>query len=416
MGFSLRTYLEKFLTIKAFLVFSLIILALKIVFSFKTDFSGNHFEDWRIAQNLVTFGKYSEFIDIGPTAYKLPIYPLFLSVFMYLFPSNFQEVIVVAQHLIFFFVPFLIIAILRIFSREKAGVIAGYLFIFSPAYFYYSNVYEVTNVFIPIFLTWCFIYLKIFTKQYTTTKHFAFLGMATALLFLTQVVVVPLVLVFFIALVIMKKSPVKLLALSCLIAMLCYSPWIIRNSVTFDKLILTKTPVWQNVFLSYTSQVNIWKELNLISDKNESIMFDKRLVTDEFTMEKLYQNEVEKALEGNRYVATKKGIQNAIILWTVPSRYFYDNSLSILIGRKFFLLIIHFLSLISLIYFYNMGNKLLVFSFLLVFVSFTMPYMIGHAANMRFKLDFEYFQYILIALFLSEYFLKSKGHMLNTAI
>ena len=333
---------------------------------------------------------------------------------MYLFPSNFQEAIAISQHLIFFLVPFLLIAILRIFNKEKAGIIAGYLFIFSPAYFYYSNVYEVTNVFIPIFLTWCFVYLKIFSGQFKAYKHYVVLGMVTALLFLTQVVVVPLVLVLLVALVIMKKSPLKLVAISCFVTLFCYSPWVIRNSITFDKLILTKTPVWQNIYLSYTSQLNIWSDLNLISDENERVMFYKRHVTDEFTMEKLYQKEVEQALEGTRYLAVKKGIQNAILLWTVPSRYFYDNSLSIVIGRNFFLLIIHSLSIISLVYFYRKGNKLLVFSFLLVFVSFTMPYVIGHAANMRFKLDFEYFQYILVGLFLSECILKQKLGIIDT--
>jgi hypothetical protein len=53
---------------------------------FKEQFSV--FEDYTIAVNLIKYHQYSEFINLGSTAYKLPIYPLFVSVFVYLFNSE----------------------------------------------------------------------------------------------------------------------------------------------------------------------------------------------------------------------------------------------------------------------------------------------------------------------------------------
>lgn len=409
----MKALLNKFLTIKIFLFFSVIIFLLKIAYSWFSGFSGLYFEDWSIAQNIVKYGEYSEFIKIGPTAYKLPVYPLFMSFFMYLFPNHYFEVIVLMQHVLYFLVPLLIIKILDIFKKRKAGIIAAYIFIFSPAYFHYSNVYEATNIFIPMFLVWVWVFLKIFSGQFKEVNHYILLGLVTAFLFLTQVVVAPLVIVLIVGLLFFKKSSIKNVMIVCCSFVVFYSPWIIRNYITFDKIILAKTPVWQNIYLSYTPLVNIWDKVKVISDENEQSTFQLRKKVDEFKMEEIYRAEVEKALYGKKYLPIIKGIQNAIIIWTVPARYYEDNSLSILLGRKLFLFVIHSLTIIALIYYFK-RNKLLASAFLLLFCSFTMPYVIGHAANMRFKLDFEYFQYILIGLFLADYFsqkTKKKGEI-----
>lgn len=147
----MKALLNKFLTIKIFLFFSVLIFLLKIVYSWYSGFSELYFEDWSIAQNIVKCGEYSEFINIGPTAYKLPVYPLFMSFFMYLFPNHYFEVIVLMQHVLYFLVPLLIIKILDIFNKRKAGIIAAYIFIFSPAYFHYSMFMKLQMFLYPYF-------------------------------------------------------------------------------------------------------------------------------------------------------------------------------------------------------------------------------------------------------------------------
>lgn len=161
----LKNSFNKLITFNIFMFFNVMVFLAKIIYNFYNDFSTDYFEDWSIASNLVKYGVYAEFIDVGSTAYKLPIYPLFLSLFIYLFPKNASDVIIVIQHFFYFIIPLIIIFISRILNKEKIGIITSYLFIFSPAYFFYSNVIEATNIFIPILLVWVFFYLKIY-KQY----------------------------------------------------------------------------------------------------------------------------------------------------------------------------------------------------------------------------------------------------------
>ena len=102
-------------------------------------------------------------------------------------------------------------------------------------------------------------------------------------------------------------------------------------------------------------------------------------------------------LEG---VFLKKMAQNVVLLWYVPSRYFYDSSLSIVIGRKFYTVALNLMTILSFVYFYRLGRKKMILGYLVVFIGFTFPYAIGHAATTRFKLDFEYLQYVLVAAYL----------------
>lgn len=155
----------KLLNLRVFLIFSILVLAAKIIYSIFSGFPGGTYEDWDIAQNLVKYGVYSEFITIGPTAYKLPAYSLFLSCFIWLFRDFAKEAVVLVQHCILFLVPLQIIGLFRVFQKTRAGILAAYLFIFSPFYFYYSNVLEITNIFIPVFLLWIRQYLRIYMSS-----------------------------------------------------------------------------------------------------------------------------------------------------------------------------------------------------------------------------------------------------------
>ena len=82
----------------------------------------------------------------------------------------------------------------------------------------------------------------------------------------------------------------------------------------------------------------------------------------------------------------------------MPSRYYYDNSLKIIFGRKIFVCLLNVFTILSLIYLYK-NNKKLFYLSILVFINFTMPYAIGHAFNTRFKLDFEWVQYFIVSCF-----------------
>jgi len=103
----LELSLDKLLNLRTFMMFNLVIFLAKVAYSFALDFPGGYFEDWHIAKNLVQHGIYSEFINVGPTAYKLPVYPLFISMFMLAFPAFPFEALVTASILFIFLYHFL---------------------------------------------------------------------------------------------------------------------------------------------------------------------------------------------------------------------------------------------------------------------------------------------------------------------
>ena len=63
--------------------------------------------------------------------------------------------------------------------------------------------------------------------------------------------------------------------------------------------------------------------------------------------------------------------------------------MKIVFGRKIFVLLLNFFTIISLFYLFKSNRKLFYLS-ILFFINFTLPYSVGHAANTRFKLDFEW--------------------------
>ncbi|WP_294280297.1 hypothetical protein [uncultured Chryseobacterium sp.] len=392
---------------KTLMIFNGIVLTGKIIYSFLTGFNGNTFEDWSIAENLVRYGSYSEFINVGPTAYKLPVYPLFLSAFIFLFQDYAKEAIVIAQHIIYFFIPVLMIRISGMFNIRNVGLLTSYLFLLSPAYLIYSNTLESTNVFIIIFLNFLYQWSRVWLRGLNPARIIG-LSASTVLLFLCQVVVVPLSVLLLISLYIFKKANLKPLALVFGLVILGYSPWVIRNYFTFDRLVISKTPVWQNRYFGYYSDVQVFKALQVYSVDHEAEILRMRRNTDEFRMEDFYRREVKKIESAQPLIVVKKALANILMLWYVPSRYYQDHSISIWITRKLYVMILNILTVCSLIFLYrNKSWTLLAFSVLL-FLNFTAPYALTHSANTRFKLDFEWFQLFLTAYFLYFTVLKNK--------
>ena len=234
------------------------------------------------------------------------------------------------------------------------------------------------------------------------------LSVSTALLFLCQVVVVPLAVLLLMSLYIFRRANLKPLALVFGLVVLGYSPWVIRNYLTFDRLVISKTPVWQNRYFGYYSDVQVFKDLQVYSVSHEAEILRMRRNTDEFRMEDLYRREVKKIETAEPLIVVKKALANTLMLWYVPSRYYHDHSLSIWITRKLYVIILNILTVCSLIFLYRKKSwKLMAFSVLL-FLNFTAPYALTHSANTRFKLDFEWFQLFLTAYLLYFTILKRK--------
>lgn len=394
--------LKSLLTYKNLLIMNLFIVIVKILYIILIQKDFQTLEDFTIAKNIVEYHQYSEFIDQGGTAFKLPVYPFFISFFLKIFGDDALLVIAIFQALLSFFTPILLFKITKLFGYEKVGIIAGFFFIFSPAYFLYPGIIEASNVFISILLLWFYLYFKIWFSVNNRIKEFIILGIVSALLFLTQVVVVPLACIMILALLIFKKIDVRQFSFIVIITALLYSPWVIRNYVVFDKIVLSKTPAWQNIYYGFTENGQLMDDLKLISKEKDHQLYQTRDEINELVMEKIYEDEVAKATKNKPHYFVKKAASNFFCLWFVPPKYFNDNSLSVLFGRKIYVVLLNIFTLVSLVFLYRQSKSLFWFS-LLFFANFSFPYMIGHAANMRFKLDFEWYQFILIAFLIMEF-------------
>ncbi|OJX32126.1 MAG: hypothetical protein BGO86_08095 [Chryseobacterium sp. 36-9] len=403
----MEKYFNLVFNYKRLLIANILVLLSKciVILFFKEQFSV--FEDYTIAVNLIKYHQYSEFINLGSTAYKLPIYPLFVSVFVYLFNSEALRYAAVAQSALFFLVPVLMCKITRFFNQEKVGIAAGYLFLLSPAYYFYSFIIEATNIFVPLFLYWIYLYLKIWFRDSGSFKGYIFFSFISGILFLTQVVVIPIAGILILSLLIFKKINFKNLILISFGTVLFYSPWVIRNYVVFDKIIISKTPVWQNIYFGFKDNVQFFNDLKLIPLKRDETLYEMRNEHDEFIYEKVFKNEVRKVTNFEPHFFVKKAVGNFICLWYVPLKYYNDNSLSVLVTRKLYIIVLNILTIISLVFLYRRSKLLFYFS-LLFFANFTFPYLIGHAANIRFKLDFEWYQLILVSYLLVILYQKSK--------
>lgn len=396
------TKLKLLLTYRNLLITNIFVVILKILYVSVLQKDFLTLEDFAIAHNIVYNHQYSEFIHLGATAFKLPVYPFFLSAFIWLFGTYALLATVICQALLSFFVPILIYKITELFDYGKVGILSGFLFLMSPAYFLYPGIIEASNLFIIILLLWFYLYFRIWFVIDVKSQHFIVLGIVTAILFLTQVVIVPLACLLVLALLIFKKINLKNFSCVVIISILFYSPWVIRNYLVFEQIVLSKTPAWQNIYFGFTENGQLRDDLKLIPFSRDHYLYQSRDEINEFKMENIYKNEVIKVTQNEPHYFIEKAASNFFCLWYVPPKYFDDNALSILFGRKIYVIVLNIFTMIALVLLYKRSRCFFWFS-ILFFGNFSFPYMIGHAANMRFKLDFEWFQLLLLAYVLSRF-------------
>ena len=367
----------------------------KVVFSIVNGFYGVDAEDWNIATNLVNGYGFSEIPSVGPTAYKLPAYPIFAAAFIQIFGSNAKIFVIIFQHLIYSFLPFMFIEIFKQLGKDKTAYMASWLFLFSPAYFYYSNVIEATNLFIPIFALWIFQAIRVY-KSKRTKIEFSILALFTALVALTQAIAVPVMLAYFILL--FRKIKAKEFAFIVILAAMLYSPWVIRNFMVYDTIVLSKSPVWNNIYIGYLPDCQYFESLKLVPEqvyvRNDSL----RTCTRDIAMEPEYRKSVEDINKTHPYIFIKKWAANLLYLWYAPPKYLADSSLIILITRKIYVIVLFIFTVLG-IWRLSRDYRKAALLLILAFALFSLPYMISQAVNIRYKLDFEWMQFFVVAYY-----------------
>ncbi len=353
----------------------------------------NAIEDYAIAENIAEGKGFVYWEKAGPTALKAPIYPFFLSVFILIFGSYAKIAASATQHVIFSFVPFLLVALGGRVNLKKLGFLAGWLFLIHPSFFYYPNVLEAANIFIPLFIIWLNLAAKV--KRQLKSSVAVLFGIISGVIILTQPIVAFLLLVFLVYIAFAKKTRIALISLA--VSALILTPWSIRNYTVFDEFVFVKSPFWTNFYAGYLPTTHGSERYDVI-EKADKRRIDALKIegANNVELESVYKEIVINTISHNPLLYIEKCLFQAATYWWGPPKYLNDYSLKMIVGRKLPVLIINILSVLGLFILWK-RNKEFAFTILVILIYFTLVYSLAHAANVRFKLDVEWLQLYLVA-------------------
>lgn len=368
----------------------------KLLFLVFSNIHIHAIEDWYIAQNLSDGKGYS--IHDHFTALKTPIYPLFLTFFAMLPDFTGTLLASASQHILLFIANILLMWALTLQYGRKYGNIIGLLFLVHPAYFYYPFILESTALTVPLSVLYLFMVMRYLHEHSKVNNWLRYsIGWIIAL---CQPIFFPIICM---SMIIKRKtdSYVSLLFPIIISFMIVFSPWIYRNKLVFDSIVVFKSPFWMNIYEGFYPSNG--KESKYISKENQTTIDSLRNMYNDVKMEQYYKPIVMKTIGDYPADYVMLSIDRFKQFWTIPHRY--DNnifSFSIIISRiipQFLLTIGVLLSTLVLIKYKERHNvyTIYVHTFLLISILYvSIIYSLTQSSNIRFKLDIEWIELLLL--------------------
>jgi len=387
--------LQAYVTYKNLVILSLAALLLRLIFAVLTRHTIHSAEDFLIAQNLVSGLGYTFDINVGATALKAPIYPLFLAGIITVFEQHAPLVAAIIQHCLLGIVPLLLARFARECKAEKLGLLTGFLFLIHPTYFYYPNVLEVTNLFVPLSLGWGI--LSVLMWRSSSVKYGVMWGITSGIMILTQPLSLPFVGVLCCAFA--YKRTYKILFVSLVACALVFAPWVTRNYIVFHKLIPTKSAFWMNFYVGWLPQNHGRSEFACLPDSTRHRIDSLVQIKNDVELEPEYKSAFLTTVAHNPSLFAQKIIWQAGVFWWIPNRYSSDTSLGFLIVRKLPVIVLNFAWCLSVVFIYKHHKRLALLS-IMALLYFTCIYALTQTANIRFKLDIEWIELFAVAAFI----------------
>ena len=390
----------KILTERNLLIATLSILVLRIILSILFLKSPNSVEDFAIAQNIVHGIGFVIYPWLGPTAIKAPVYPVILSILIFIFGNSARIAIVIFQHILISTVPLLMGRIGKGINYEKVGIIAGLLFLLHPSYLYYPCVIEATNLSVPLFVFWIYLLIFLIKAAKNSNKIIAGFGIVSSVLILTQPVVAPIV-VFAIIYLFFKLERKNAIVLSFLF-LLILTPWTIRNYIEFHEIIPVKSPFWLNVYLGYMPELQKSTQFSAIPESVRHCTDSLANVTNDVMMEKYYKLAALNTLKADPGLYFRKCIAQAAQYWWLVPRYSSDINVKTLVVRAVPIILLNILFFFGLCVMYKQHRKeALIIAGIVLY--FTIVYSLTAAYNVRYKLDIEWLELFPAAFFILKF-------------
>ena len=229
-------------------------LAARLVSSY--FFHDNQLEyEWKnLVHNLITYKVYSYFDPSIPSVMMPPLYAYFLYCIKILTfeKVDFLNTVIFVQVILSTISVFIFYKISRKFFSYKTCLIVSYIFSLFPLNFY--SVGQISAITIQIFLTLLFLLFVFNLVEQQTKKNILIFSLISAILVLTRgefILIYAITLFYFLI-----KNKVKIINLVIIIFLtfLSLSPYLIRNYVNFNKIIIVKS-----------FGINLWKGNNELS-------------------------------------------------------------------------------------------------------------------------------------------------------
>ena len=363
---------------------SAMMLIVKVLLLFILPITPHAIEDWYIANNIVSGQGYS--LSLGPTALKTPVYPLFLIPFA-LFGDLGLSIASATQHIMWFFAALAFMRACSLRFGEKFSTLSGFIFALHPAYLYYPFVIESTALTVPLMIFYWY-----GCEFYRKHNHYQYWLMILGFIIgLCQPILLPAI--FAMQLLYARPLSKKTLLALCISAFIVFAPWSLRNAFTFQKFIPMKSPMWMNVYEGMAST---------LSQSDIAFIENARKTHNDVQMEQFYKQVVSKRINQSPDTYARECLHRVKEFWLIPDRYsdrIFESG--ILISRiipQTTLLIASLIAILLLIFrseaFSEHGQLLWIMAGTLIYVS--LIYALTQAANIRFKLDVEWLQIVLL--------------------
>ncbi len=384
--------LPSFITFRNLSIACAVLLVIRLIFVVMTHHKIHSAEDFLIAQNLVGGYGYTFDTNVGATALKAPVYPLFLAMCVAAFGTYAQLAAALLQHCAIAFVPLLLARLGRVWNIEFLGCLSGFLFLLHPSYFYYPNVLEVTNLFIPLFLIWGILSTRLWQrKEKKTALQW---GILSGILILTQPLAMPFVMAVMGGM--LYRRTYHILTISLLSCMIVFTPWITRNYLTFHKIVPTKSAFWMNFYVGWLPQNHGRAEFNLLPEGERAAIDSLEVITNDVELEQHYKTATLALWKNHPILTVQKFLYQAGMYWWVPVRYQQDTSIEFLVIRKLPVVFMSVFWCLGMVFLFRQHRRIAWLS-IAALGYFTVVYGMTHTANIRFKLDIEWIELFAIA-------------------
>ena len=219
-----------------------------------------------LVDNLIKYKSYSYYIfdsQLIPSVYMPPLYPIFIYLVKITFPLNdfhFTYLIIFIQIILSTYSVYLFYKLNMKFFSESVSLVNSIIFSIFPLNLYASG--QISSINLQIFLLLFFLNFVVLITKKQQKKTIFFFSLISGLLILTrgEFILIFSLIIFFILL--KKNIKIKNLIKILIIITLVISPYLIRNYIHFNEIVLVKS-------LGY----NLWKgnnELSTVEGHEES--------------------------------------------------------------------------------------------------------------------------------------------------